>query len=55
LRPQNVCTILGYLQKVRNAATTSTVYWLADTMNAERQILQFTHGNGKPGQSGFWT
>ena len=43
---QDTYTSLGYLQPVRNAASTSTVYWTAGTMNAERQLTQFSQGNG---------
>lgn len=42
---KHVYTALGYLQEVRNAAT-SAHFWRAEAMNAERQLTQFQHGNG---------
>ena len=43
---EHVYNVRGYLHKVRNAATTSKVYWTAGGMSAEGQITQATLGNG---------
>jgi len=50
---QQTYTSLGYLQSVRNAATTSLVYWTAGAMNAEQQLTQFSQGNGITTTQGF--
>jgi RHS repeat-associated protein len=42
---KHVYTSLGYLQEVQKNGTPSTFYWRAETMNAERQLSTFRHGN----------
>lgn len=41
---KHVYTPLGYLKELRNK-TTNALYWRADEMNAEGQLLQQTYGN----------
>ncbi len=50
---QHTYTALGYLQSVRNAVTTSEVFWTSGAMNAERQLTQFQQGNGIQTTQGF--
>lgn len=40
-----VYTQLGYLSEIRNKASNAP-FWQINAMNADRQITQFTHGNG---------
>lgn len=43
---QNVYDANGYLVQVRNKTTTTTVYWSANTRDAEGRVTKETLGNG---------